>query len=332
MDAVVQESRLKHFPVPLFAIVMGLTGLTLAFEKAHHILHYPRIFSTISLVVATILFIVISFFYLLKIVKYPAAFRQEFRHPIRMNFFPAISICFLLLSIAFFEVNQQLSGILWYIGAPMHLLFTIHILKSWFEHDFKMDHLNPAWFIPIVGNILVPLTGVKFGGLAVSQFFFSIGVFFWPLILGIILNRMIFHAHLQKKFLPTMYIFIAPAAVGFLAYYKMQMAIAQTTGVMPNLQLDFFAHMLFDIALFFTILLFSMGRSLAKLPFSITWWAYTFPMTAMATATIIAFKITHSEILRYLAHFFLFTAVCIILVVAVKTIAAAMKREICIEE
>ena len=37
----IESNRLQNFPVMMFAIVMGLTGLALAFQKAEHILYLP---------------------------------------------------------------------------------------------------------------------------------------------------------------------------------------------------------------------------------------------------------------------------------------------------
>lgn len=48
----------------------------------------------------------------------------------------------------------------------------------------------PAWFIPVVGNIIVPLAGVRFAPAEVSWFFFSIGLVFWIVLLAIVMYRL----------------------------------------------------------------------------------------------------------------------------------------------
>ena len=64
------------------------------------------------------------------------------------------------------------------------------------------------------------------------------------ILFALILYRIIFHHQLVEKFMPTMFIFIAPPAIGFIAYIKI-------VG-----QLDLTAQFLYDIGLFFTLLLF----------------------------------------------------------------------------
>ena len=35
------QRSLEFFPVQLFAVIMGLSGLTIAFAKAYHFLNFP---------------------------------------------------------------------------------------------------------------------------------------------------------------------------------------------------------------------------------------------------------------------------------------------------
>ena len=84
-----------------------------------------------------------------------------------------------------------------------------------------IHHSNPAWFIPIVGNLVVPVGGVGIFSNEILMFYFSIGIFFWIIMLSIILNRIIFHKQFAAKFMPTLFILIAPPSVGLLAYFKM---------------------------------------------------------------------------------------------------------------
>ena len=113
--------------------------------------------------------------------------------------------------------------------------------------------MNPSWFIPIVGNILVPIAGVPLGYTDISWFFFSIGIVFWPVLLTIIFYRIIFHPALPGKLIPTFFILIAPPAVGFLSYMKL-------TGEMDN-----FARILYFSGLFFTLLVFAAWTSAISL-------------------------------------------------------------------
>jgi tellurite resistance protein len=136
-------------------------------------------------------------------------------------------------------------------------------------------HSNPAWFIPIVGNLIVPIGGVGFVDNALLLFYFSIGIFFWIIMLAIILNRIIFHHQFAQKFMPTLFILIAPPSIGLLSYFKLTQS------------LDMFANILFNLGLFFTLLLLFMYQSFLHIKFFISWWAFTFPLATIALASML---------------------------------------------
>jgi tellurite resistance protein len=134
-------------------------------------------------------------------------------------------------------------------------------------------------------------------------------------------NRIIFHHQLVGKFMPTLFIFIAPPAIAFIAYLKMN-----------GMQYDMFASSLYNLALFFTFLVLFMYKNFLNLKFFISWWAFTFPLTAITIASMLAYKLTHIVIYSYFAYLFMFVSTIVILLVAVRTIQHMLKGEICIQE
>jgi hypothetical protein len=51
-------SRLQFFPIMMYAIVMGLGGLTITYQKAHTWLGFSSILGTVLMYITTITFIV----------------------------------------------------------------------------------------------------------------------------------------------------------------------------------------------------------------------------------------------------------------------------------
>ncbi len=316
-----QTSRLSHFPVSFFSSVMGMAGFSIAISKAESIYHLDSRVS-LSLSIATmVLFLSLFMIYAVKIIKYTPAVLQELHHPIKISFFPTVSISLLLLSVCMLHNNHGLSQILWMLGTSMHLLFTLFVMNTWINHDFfDIKHMNPAWFIPIVGNILVPITGVPLGYTDVSWFFFSIGLVFWPVLLTIIFYRVIFHPALPEKLIPTFFILIAPPAVGFLSYLQL------------NGEVDNFARVLYFAALFFTLLVFTQFRQFSKLQFFLSWWAYSFPLAAISIATMVMYQKTDKVFFSGLAIALLITLTLFISMLIIKTSKAIMDKQICLPE
>ncbi|MCP4996229.1 MAG: C4-dicarboxylate ABC transporter, partial [Gammaproteobacteria bacterium] len=216
------STRLENFPVSFFAMVMGLSGLTIGWEKAQHILGVDLHINGLLVGLAASVFVVLVIIYSTKLIRYRSLVMQELRHPIKLNFFPSISISMLLLSICFMPINMAITHPLWLAGTALHLIFTLYVVSVWMHHEhFEIHHMNPAWFIPAVGNVLVPVAGMQLGYSEVSWFFFSIGMLFWIVLMTILFNRVLFHNPIEQRLLPTLFILIAPPAVGFIAYMRL---------------------------------------------------------------------------------------------------------------
>ena len=306
--------RLQHMPVALFAMVMGMAGLTLAWEKAGENWAIGAQLSLVLLVLTSLLFAVLLPLYLYKAIRFRETLLQEWSHPVKMSFVPAISIGMILLATAYLPLLPSLSLWLWAIGCILQLLIALHIVNAWLHQTkFEIQHMNPAWFIPAVGNVIVPLAGVPLGQIEVSWFFFSMGMGLWLVLMVIVFNRVIFHQPLPQKLLPTLFILIAPPAVGFLSYLEL-------VG-----QLDAGAHFLYNFALFLTLLLLVQLRRFLHLPFFLSWWAYTFPLAAMSVASQVMAGDSDTSIYRYVGLTLLLLLSLLIVVLLIKT-ASAVRR------
>ena len=267
-----KQARLENFPIMMFAIVMGMSGLSIAYEKAAHLFKFSTFIPNILVLLTTTIFVAIMAIYIIKFFIFGKEVKKEFSHPVRINFFAAVPISLLLLSVAYESVNTTVSVYFWWVGMFLQGYLTFHTIS------------------------------------------------FWIILLTIIINRIIFHHQLANKFMPTLFIFIAPPAVGTIAYVKL-------TG-----HFDLFASFLFNIALFFTFLLFFMYKNFMKLEFFISWWAFTFPLTAVTIASILAYHKTGSMFCYYLAGVLLVISTIVVSFVAYKTIYHMFKKEICVIE
>lgn len=154
MEEVIHEkNRVKFFPVMMYAIVMGMSGLTITYQKAGEWLGFPHIIGSVLMCITTAIFVVVSVIYLIKYSKYTTVVKKEFSHPVRINFFAAISISMLMLAIIYKEVNPAISAVFWYPGALLHFYLTMHTIAFWINSNQELSHSNPSWFIPIVGNL-----------------------------------------------------------------------------------------------------------------------------------------------------------------------------------
>lgn len=315
------EGRLAHLPVSIFSTVMGLTGLAIAWQRAHLALGAPAFVWQGIAGLTTALFLGLLAFYGFKVLRFPSAVAGEWKHPVRVNFFPTISICMLLLGILWLEAVPAVSLGLWVVGTTIHLAFTFAILSSWMHHThYDIKHANPAWFIPVVGNLFVPICGVRFAPPELSWFFFSIGMIFWIVLMTIVFYRIFFHEPIPARLLPTLFILLAPPAVGFIAYGSL----------VP--QLDAFGRLLYYAALFLTLLLGSNVLRFIRGGFFISAWAYTFPLAAMAIASFSMAKRSGLDFFHWVAAALLIIVSLVVVVLITKTLSAVGRHAICVPE
>ena len=168
---------------------------------------------------------------------------------------------------------------------------------------------------PILILLTLPATLLTLG-----LFIFVInGLLFWLVLFTIIIYRMIFHHPLPDKLLPTLFILIAPPAVGFISWVKL------TGG------LDSFGRVLYYSALFLTLLLFLQLPRFLRLPFYLSWWAYSFPLAAMTLATLLMYSLNGLPVYAFLAWLFLGILCVVVAYLAARTLYAIVRQQICVQ-
>lgn len=273
--AAEESPWLARLSVGMFGIVMGLGGVSNAWALAHRDFGVPLAVSQLLLGLAVLSFAVLALLHGAKLCLHFAAVAEEFRHPVRASFFPAISVAAVVLSIGLRGYAHAAAEVLWSVGAAVHFAFALTLIRRWILHAQDESVLTPAWFIPIVGNILVPVGGVPLGHVEISWFFFSIGLVLWLVFFTIVVHRVLFLPAMSERSLPTLFILLAPPSIGLAAYLAF-------TGGQPGALGD----ILYCLALFIAILLASLVRHIAHGPFFMSWWAMTFPAAGWAGACI----------------------------------------------
>ena len=61
----IPSDRLQFFPIMMFAIVMGLSGLTMVYKRVSEVLYFPYFISILMMIVTSMIFLLILYFYTL---------------------------------------------------------------------------------------------------------------------------------------------------------------------------------------------------------------------------------------------------------------------------
>jgi len=158
------------------------------------------------------------------------------------------------------------------------VVFAWIIISRWMSDRQQVTHAMPAWIVPVVGLLDVPLALASLGlppmhGVMVLGL--AVGLFFAVPLFTLIFSRLVFEPPMPDALQPSLLILVAPFAVGFSAYVA-------TAG-----QVDLFAQSLYVLTLFMLAVLLGRLRHLPSCcPFRVSWWAVSFPLAASAIAAL----------------------------------------------
>ena len=270
------KGSIKNLPVNLFASVMGIAGLSMAWRQASLEFGVNMLISTSVGILALVVFAVLGISYFIKTIKYPEVIVAEYRHPIAGNFFGTIAISLLLVSSIVSQWNQSLAEIIWTLGTVTTLALCFAIVGRLLKGKIDIAHAVPAWFIPGVATLDIAIAGGTMPmawAHEVNLFSLAVGTMIALLFFTMIMSRMIHHEPIPNAMIPSLLIMMAPFEVGFLAYTNFTQSV------------DMFAGLLFYFGLFIFIALApKVFRS--GIPFASGWWAISFPLAALATASL----------------------------------------------
>ncbi|WP_238382578.1 SLAC1 anion channel family protein [Tabrizicola thermarum] len=320
-DHPAQTARIAHYPVTFFAIGMGMMGLTLAIRSAERAFALPAQVSVWALALSAFLLAAVALGYAAKALAHPAEVRAEWNHPVRIAFFPAISISLLLLAAALMEPMPALAHGVWLVGTVLQGLLALSVISAWIGHrSFQQGQLTPAWFIPAVGNVIVPLAGARLGYTEISWLFFSGGLIFWIVLLTLVMNRLMFHDPLPGKMLPTLMILVAPPAVAFTAWLRLSGEVGP------------FGHFLLSVAYVFALLVATQVAKFRTMPFALSWWALSFPLAALTIASFGFAEAASSAAHRAIGAGLLALLLAVVAVLILRTALAIRAGTICVPE
>lgn len=267
---------LDHLPVGLFGSVMGLTGLSVAWHLAHQRFAVSAAVSHWIGAAAVVAFAAVGGGYAVKAVTAPRQVRAEFTHPIAGNLFATLLISMVLVPIVLAPVSLVVARTLWAAGAVGTTLFAGFVVSRWLGVQQQAADATPAWLVPVVGMLNVPLALPALGladlpGVAVPSL--AIGLFFTLPLFTLIFARLVFESPLPEELQPSLLILLAPFAVGTSTY------------IVATGRVDLFAQGLFVLTLFLLAVLLGRLRHLgACCPFRVAWWSVSFPLAATAIA------------------------------------------------
>ncbi len=270
-------SGLRFLSFVWFAPVMGLCGLSLAWHRAAAVLgEDARLAGSAIGALAALAFVLVAAASVLRARRHRAAVVEDLAHPVRHPFVAAAPVSLVLVATAVHAALGPVPGVntLWMAGAALQFGATLWVLGRWLAPGgWTWPSFTPVLFIPVVGNVVVPLAGVPLGHEAWSAAQLGVGALLWPVVLALLGVRIGQLGLWPERMLPATFITIAPPAVIALSALRLGA---------PAL----LAWCLWGVALFFLAWSLQVARRLVAQPFHAGWWGLSFPLAAFAALSL----------------------------------------------
>ena len=258
--------------------------------------------------------------------RYPEHARRHHHDPAMAPFYGAPPMALLTVGAGALLVGRDVLGlgpavrideVLWTLGTIGGLLSTVAIPYLAFT-EYKLAHEDTyaTWLMPVVPPMVSAATGAaliahlpagqpRLTLLLACYAMLGISLFISLITITLLWARLAFHGLGPARLVPTLWIVLGPlgqsvTAVGLLgnaapnATPGAYTATLHATGVVYGVPVWGFAMVWLAIAAAITA-----RTAREHLPFSLTWWSFTFPVGTVVTGTSVLALATHAAFLRY---------------------------------
>ena len=252
--------------------------------------------------------------------------RRHLHDPAMAPFYGAPPMALLAVGAGALLVGRDVVGLtaavrideaLWTVGTITGLLSAIAIPYLAFT-EFKLTHGDTygTWLMPVVPPMVSAATGAaliahlpagqpRLTLLLACYAMFGISLFASLITITLLWGRLAFHGVGPARLVPTLWIVLGPlgqsvTAAGLLGNAAPSASLARyagtlhATGVVYGVPVWGFAMVWLAIAGAITV-----RTAREHLPFSLTWWSFTFPVGTLVTGTSVLALATHAGFLRY---------------------------------
>ena len=300
----------------MYGAVMGLAGLGLTARAAATVfpgvVRAPAYFTELWVFLGVVALGVLLPAYLLKLIRHPAAVREDFTNPATLGFCGALPVGMTLVAGGIAPYSAFIGNLLWWAGCALLLAFQVWALVRWLSGGIELAKLNAGWLIILVGGIVVPGPGIALGHVEASRFFFGVSATIAPVLTALLLYRAMVAAPLPEALRPSWFILLVPPSL----IYANGVALFSFE----------FLEILYFSGLVLAVALLVYARNFLRWPFAPSWWAFTFPLDALAYAAARYAQGHPSMLWQTVAAAALAVATLFVVVVLWKTVRSAASR------
>lgn len=239
---------------------------------------------------------------------------KDFSDPGKILFYGALAMSINVIGNDYLVIGRHLltpttalmiSKALWLCGVAVALFTVITVPYLLFvAHKVSLEDTHASWLIPVVPPIVAAATGAKlipYWSTLSWQLFFTILIlamfgmtfFLFIMISSLYYSRLVYCSKLSGSFVPSVWILIGPIGMSMTLFSTLpsvtQPFLASWNSGFQALGF-IFAISMWGIGLWWIVIaslysLLHLSKKENKLPFSLGWWSYVFPLGSFTTGT-----------------------------------------------
>jgi tellurite resistance protein len=261
--------------VGFYGAVMGLAGLGLTARSAAPVLpgvlRAPAYFTEPWVLAGALALALLLCLYFLKLARNPQGVKEDFTNPLLLGFCGALPVGMALVAGGIGPYAPGLGRALWGIAFALLCAFQVWALVRLLSGGIELGQINPGWLIILVGGIVLPGPGLSLGFAEAARFSFGVSTTIAPILMALLFYRAIAGPPLPDALRPGWFILLVPPSLIY----------ANGLALYPGAE---FLELLFYFALALAAAVLVVSRGFARWPFGPPWWAFTFPLDALAYA------------------------------------------------
>ena len=274
--SVARGARIPAIPASFFGIVLGLVGLGDCWRVAHRAWDLPKAIGEIVMITGFVVWVVLILLYLAKWAWHREEALAEWRHPVQSCFVGLSGVATILAGIAIAPYASAFATALFAIGAAVQLAYGVRFTSVLWMGGRDEATVSPALYLPTVaGNFVSAFGAGYFGYPELGVLFLGAGVLSWLALESMITHRLSAMASLPLPMRPAMGIMLAPPVVGCIGYLFV-------TGGLEGPPPDLVCLGLLGYGVILALILLRLLPWVMKQPFTASYWAFSFGVTALA--------------------------------------------------
>ncbi len=337
---------IKNFTPNWFTLNMG-TGISFLIMHSTKInFPYENIILKTFWLVDIFFFIIFSLLFLSRIIFFPKTTKLMLKHPVQSMFLGAIPMGlvpilegFTVFKINFLNISYlQISLYLWWFDAFLAIIigWGVTFLMFTIQKEHTLKNMTAVWLLPIVasevtssaGGVLAP----HFSGAIAKTLIFTsyvLWTFSVPLafsILVILFLRLVTHKLPDTAMATTSWLTLGPLGTGALGLlllgHAAKLNLANEFGIFLNNFGIICGLLIWGYAVWWWIISWMITLKHFKdgLPFSMGWWAFTFPVGVFTASTFELYNLLNYEIFKILGFIFTIQLLTFWIIVFFKTL------------